>query len=735
MAKSNLLGKKALHLGLIWLGTALASSVFFFFGLFTSADRLVHDRQFLIFQREYERNDITIITIDDSSLERFSNRFQLHWPWPREMHGEMITFLTNSGVNSIIFDILFDRPDVDRLDTEGPVSDNRMARAMHQSGRVTTAVNASSSGASLSDTLFTNTLPSGLDRHLVTAQGRHTSIPFIDHPNPPIPPVLHAAKRIGNVNVPTREDGVIRSAYLLMPFGTPDPDTGSLKHLPALSLAAYLTMDRDNVDLSGEKDYTDKAVKTAKADETVKTAKASETVETTKATETVKTAKTDEMAGSVNAAELIRINGNRLILDDIAVPLQSDGSYRINWYSRGMRNGTFPYLSYFDVFMTAMAHAQGRPERAPLPADTLAGQNVIIGASAMGLYDIRSTPMSALGPFPGMEIHASILANLLDQNFLRQMPPWIALMLTWLILIPVITGIGTLRHINSIILALFIPLAAFGTGIAAFGLFRLMMPTVYLTSSLILGIGLTYIYRYLTEERQKKVMKSAFSQYVQKEFVDRITEDPSQLRLGGQKKELTVLFSDMANFTSISESLPPEELSDFLNRYLTDMTEIVFKHGGTLDKFIGDAVMAFWGAPIDQPDHAVRACRCALEMQQCLQKRAAEWAQAGYPAVSIRIGINTGPMVVGNMGSKDRFNYTVLGDAVNLGARLEPLNKQYGTSILISEFTVSSMQKTLADGKTDPAAEYGFRLRELDNIKVKGKSRAVTVYELHDRNE
>lgn len=670
MLRSPSQRKKRISLLGIWLFASLAGTVFHFTGTFTQADRLALDKKFLMFQRPYERDDIAMITIDASSLDRFSREFHLHWPWPRELYGIVLNFLDEADVKTVTFDVLFDRPDIDRIDTEGPLSDRRFAEAVHTIGKVIIAGNSERADSPIQTAAEDQ---SDFIRHLIPLQDGHPRIPYVAPANLPIQPLRFASARIGNAYVPTRHDGVIRSSYLLMPV--PAGDDRNL-HYPSLPMAAWL------------------------------------------------------VSRNVPTAVTASYDKQVLHIDKKNIPLQPDGTYRINWYSRGgVTNGTFPYYSFFDVFMSGLAYMQNRPENSPLSPDLFSGRHIVAGASAAGLADIKTTPFSAIEPYPGMEIQATILANLLDESFLKELSTPTVILSLWIVLIPVIFGIGSLRHVNSIIMAVITPFLFISAGLVLFALFRLVVPTVFFTGMAVTGIVATYMFRYLTEERQKKEIKAAFGQYIQKEFVEKIAEDPEQLKLGGQQKELTVLFSDMANFTSISETLPPGKLSVFLNDYLTDMTRIVFEHGGTLDKFIGDAVMAFWGAPIDQPDHALRACRCAIAMQNRLDERSLEWQNLGYPPVSIRIGINTGPMIVGNMGSRDRFNYTVLGDAVNLGARLEPLNKKYNTRVMISEFTHRAVLEYFRSSKI---TDSHWNVRELDSITVKGKSTSVTVYELTD---
>jgi adenylate cyclase len=234
------------------------------------------------------------------------------------------------------------------------------------------------------------------------------------------------------------------------------------------------------------------------------------------------------------------------------------------------------------------------------------------------------------------------------------------------------------------------------------------MMTIYL--------GIT-VYRYITEEREKKKIRGAFQYYLTASVINEMLKDPSKLKLGGDKKDLTVLFSDIRGFTTISEKLTPEDLVHLLNEYLTEMTNLVFKYDGLLDKYMGDAIMAVFGAPLDQPDHALRACRTALGMMDELKKLQEKWADEGRPVFDIGIGINSGDMVVGNMGSDMRFDYTVMGDMVNLGSRLEGINKEYGTNIVISEYTYAVVKDALF-------------CRELDSVRVKGKKLPVKIYEL-----
>jgi adenylate cyclase len=227
----------------------------------------------------------------------------------------------------------------------------------------------------------------------------------------------------------------------------------------------------------------------------------------------------------------------------------------------------------------------------------------------------------------------------------------------------------------------------------------------------------------MTEERERRKIGRAFSHYVSPSLVNEILKEPKKLVLGGEEKRLTILFSDMRGFTTLSENLKPQVLVKLINDYLTPMTDIVLKNGGTIDKYMGDAIMAFWGAPLWQEDHQVRACRTALEMIKKIDELQVEWQKSGIPRLEIGVGISTGRVTVGNMGSSARFDYTVIGDAVNLGYRLEDLNKEYGTTIIVPKYTYEDVKGE-------------FYLRQLDWIKVKGKNIPIKIYELMgDKND
>jgi len=245
----------------------------------------------------------------------------------------------------------------------------------------------------------------------------------------------------------------------------------------------------------------------------------------------------------------------------------------------------------------------------------------------------------------------------------------------------------------------------------------LVLNLIYPCLAFIFSLVAILLYRYFSESREKSYLRQSFQYYLSPEVVEEIVAHPDKLKLGGAKKEMTVLFSDIRGFTTLSEQVAPEKLVALLNEYFTAMTEVILQSGGVLDKFIGDAIMAFWGAPQEEPEHARRACQAALAMIERLETLKKNWARRGLPQINIGVGVNSGQMIVGNMGSEKRFDYTVIGDNVNLASRLEGLNKQYGTSIIISQFTYEIVRDYFA-------AEF------LDEVKVKGKDVAVKIYKL-----
>jgi adenylate cyclase len=367
---------------------------------------------------------------------------------------------------------------------------------------------------------------------------------------------------------------------------------------------------------------------------------------------------------------------------------------------------TYPHYSMVDVV------------RRKLPPGTFKNKIVLVGATATGIGDIKSTPYG-FTDYPGVEIHANIIDNLLHGNFLKRGAQQQRLDALVILFLGIPLGIymalvpPRLMYFG---LAFFVPLIVLDYQAFLGGSWlNFTVPAITIASNVLL----VSLYRALVEEKEKRRVRDAFGQYVAPEVVRRLLKNPQLVE--PRKTEISVMFSDIRGFTTISEQLDAQELAGFLNEYLTDMSSIVLEYSGTLDKYIGDAVMAFWGAPLEVEGHAVKACESALKMMERVRQMQQKWEAEGRPHLDIGIGINTGNASVGNMGSVIRYGYTALGDTVNLSSRLEGLNKDYGTHIIVNESTYAAAEKS------------NFVFRELDLIRVKGKMLPVTIYELIGR--
>jgi len=400
-----------------------------------------------------------------------------------------------------------------------------------------------------------------------------------------------------------------------------------------------------------------------------------------------------------------------------AVPLD-DGAMVIRWrgaFGDGAARQTYPVYSYSRLAQAYEAEFSG--QRPLLSREVFRGKIVFVAATASGTFDLRSTPIG--GDEPGVMIHATALDNLLRGDWMRRAPEWANAGTT---AFAALSATAAVALIGSALWATAATLLVMGLAVAA-ACFAFTGGVWLDAAAPALGAAVAYAgvmaANYVTEGRGRRRVREMFGRYLDPRVVQQLAEGGGELELGGKRVPLTILFSDIRGFTALSERLPAETVVEMLCDYLGAMTEIVFRHGGTLDKFIGDAVMAFWGAPLPTPDHARRAVDCALEMTAELERLNARWAAAGRMAdLRIGIGINTGEAVVGNIGSlKHKLDYTAIGDAVNLASRLESLNKDMGTTIIISDSTRAAL-----DG--------GYLVAPLPDAHVKGKEQAVTVHEL-----
>lgn len=517
-----------------------------------------------------------------------------------------------------------------------------------------------------------------------------------------IPIIGDYTKHTGYFNAKLDSDGTVRRSFLMVRRGN--------SYMPSLALKQFLV----------DKGLT--AI--AKID--------SETVGRKEATTKI-----------IQSLELVDAQGNTAM----QVPVDGHGYLLINY--AGARE-MFPHVSAADILSDTeemvieqrqINPSSGQWELLPKSVNKkefLKDKLLIAGATATGIFDLRVTPFEE--NYPGVETHANVLSNLLTEydrqtqrepasvakssfkaapGFLHAHPReehtmWIFLIALGLTLSALLTYFGSMAGLGITGVALGGVYAVdkyyfFSSGIVTTVLF----PIFEISATF---VSLTF-YKYFTEERKKRELKGTFEKYVSPSIVAEVLSDPENIELGGKKMELTVMFSDVRGFTTISEKLDPRQLSDLLNSYLTPMTDLVFKNKGTLDKYMGDAIMAFWGAPIHFKDHAKHAARCALQMIVKLRELQAEYKAKGLPNIDIGIGLNTGDMSVGNMGSETVRSYTVMGDSVNLGSRLEGINKEYGTRIIVSEFTQREIQDS-------------FVTREVDWVRVKGKLQPVRIFEL-----
>jgi adenylate cyclase len=401
-------------------------------------------------------------------------------------------------------------------------------------------------------------------------------------------------------------------------------------------------------------------------------------------------------------------------IEEITIPIDETGRMLINYMgprSSPTRDGyqTFPVRPYVGY---ASRVPGPDPESWP-PTRAVENKILMVGAFAPGMADDEKT--TPYGLMYGIEIFANALNTILMDNFLEYAPAWFDFLVLLVLALLTAFMASRLSTIWALVASLFLIVALFFATTIIFDDFAFIINFTTPAIAVMLTFLSVVVYRVMTEERDKRRIRAMFGKYVSPRVVDQILENPPEL--GGVDKELSVLFSDIRGFTTLSESMEPQELVNHLNVYLTAMTDVILESEGTLDKYVGDEIMCFWGAPLPQSDHALRACRSAVRQLEVLEELNAQWPE--NKRIHIGIGINSGKMTVGNMGSQGRMNYTLMGDNVNLGARLEGTNKTYGTTIIMSEYTYGLVKDHVI-------------ARELDNIRVKGKNRPVLIYELID---
>lgn len=416
------------------------------------------------------------------------------------------------------------------------------------------------------------------------------------------------------------------------------------------------------------------------------------------------------LAGQEAGETQAQFEPRALVVGARRIPLDASGRMILKF--RG-KSGTHQAFNAAEVIQSELQLLEGG--QPPIKdGSVFTGKHVVFGFSAPGLKDLRSTPIAP--DYPGPEVYATMLDNLLAGDFLRDAPT--TAVWAWVLLLALVAGVAAAAARSgwqsAAAAVVLIPLPTLA-GLAAWRA-GMVLPVAGASAGVVIALLGGAVVNFVLEGRQKMFIKGAFKHYLSAEVIEQIMRDPNSLKLGGERRELTIFFSDLQGFSTISERLGPEDLTKLLNDYLTDMTDIILEEGGTLDKYEGDAIIAFWNAPLAQSDHAIRAVRAAVRCQRKLAERRAEFEQRTGAVLKMRIGLNTGAVVVGNMGSSNRFDYTVLGDAANLASRLEGANKALGTFLMIAESTWTQ-------------THGAFPGRELGQLRVVGRKTPVRVYE------
>ena len=601
-------------------------------------------------------DDIVLVTIDEESI-RGLEPLVGRWPWPRLVHAEFLQYLARARPRVVLYDVMFTEHDRTRFfvqDQEWSGADSDRALATAARG--------------LPIIFPGDAVPEALD-------GGAKPAPPAAWPGLSISSQVHAEDR--PVFVPPIAELAAASRVVAHNFLALDPDGPWRRYvpfvryqdriIPSLAVAAAAVA----LSIDGSQISTD--------------------------------------------SDGVWLGRRRLALTDTSIE-QPDGVVRqarramIRFLSGRGSESRYRRVSFYRLFYSQQQLSEGA---SPLePPERLRDKIVIVGATASATYDLFNTPMA--GKVGGLEVHAGVVDNILSQRTLEAAPAASAVALTLAAGVTLgVIGAFVGPWITTVVaLALWAGVTAFTTWQFASGhWYPLVVPLL----ALVLATFGDIAFEYFVEGREKRRVKRLFSRYVSKDVYEQLLEDPGGARLGGQRRRMTVLFSDIRGFTTVSEKGEPEAIVAQLNEYFSRMVPIVFAHKGTIDKFVGDMIMALFGAPLDDPDHADHAVKTALAMSAGLAQLNREWTAAGRPALDIGIGINTGDMVAGNLGSEDIMSYTVIGDQVNLGARLESLTKEFHTRVIISDATRAALK-----GRYDIGA--------LGEVVVKGKTVPVKIF-------
>jgi adenylate cyclase len=613
--------------------------------------------------------NIVFIEINDLSIRQLQEGFKMRWPWPRLAIGLAIEFLRRAPAKVVAIDIAF--PETDYVEQysfddpkdkwSGDASDEHLATNVRKSGNVVL----------LADAVYQGMVGSAKDKNAAVWQGSPYHAGPLAEPRPLVLPpyqlLTNGAAALGHNFLARDPDGIARS---MSPFIVSEG-----KELPSLGVAAAL------------------------------------------------------IAGGFKPSD-VAAEGNTLRIGDRRVPMvrhrvadHDQWAMLINWRAPAFVKNTAgesvrPYATYDfrEVFAAEQEVLGGRKPR--IDPAVFKDKIVFIGLTASGLLDVFDTPVSTdvSGSIPGIQLHASMADSILANRFIT--PPSTKSRLASVLIIAL--GIGLLSALlpftGALPASLLILVGWTWFSVAAFKDGRwlnLVQPLAAGALTLFFGTA----YQYFVEGREKRKVSRLFGRYVSKDVYTQLMANPDQATLGGSRREMSVLFSDIRGFTTVTEKGQPEALVQQLNEYFTCMVEVVFRHGGTVDKFVGDMVMALFGAPLDDPHHAEHAVATAVDMIHELGELNRAWAAKGLKQLDIGIGVNSGDMIAGNIGSSSIMSYTVIGDNVNLGSRLESLNKDYKTRIIISDAT-----RTRLDGE--------YEMRPLGDVIVKGKSKPVAIFEV-----
>jgi len=621
--------------------------------------QVVRFKQFDIFQTVKPAKTpafkVTIVDIDEESLAKIGQ-----WPWPRTVVADLILKLRAAGAVVIGFDVVFPEPD-----RTSPTLFLKTMRGLDPA--VVKALQRLPDNDSVMATAMRRALvvlgQSGFERAGTATKTPPKKAPHGERGHDPRPHLLNFPGLIRNI---PRLEKAARGIGMITV--RPEPD-GVTRRVPLVSRI-------------GDDIFPSLSVEILR----IATGGAAYATDATQS----------GMTGII-------LRGMR---GQVKIPTDRDGHFWIHF----RKSDRGRYIPAMDVL-------SGKA-----PRGLLRGKLVLVGTSAVGMRDIKATPLEAA--IPGVEAQAFVIENMISKTFLTR-PVWTAgaeLVATGLLSLLLIIFVPMLGAVRSLVLG-FIGIAAAAGGVwYAFADKGLLLDMTFPASTTFAVYAVLAYMNYIGEERSKRQVRSAFSRYMSPALVEQLADSPERLVLGGETKELSILFSDIRGFTTISEGLDAGELTGLINDYLTPMTDVILKNGGTIDKYIGDAIMAFWNAPLNDPDHADNSCRAALAMLTALEEfnkqGAAAAASGGRPHIPIKIGIgiNTGQCSVGNMGSMQRFDYSVLGDSVNLAARLESSTKAYGVEIIIGENTQKLVPK--------------LATMELDLVKVKGKTEASRIFGL-----